>query len=342
MYCVPSLFFCVFIFYFRSEEKNIVATHPNIFFVLTLHIMPFANTSIVIDEPVAFVTLETNRTLQSICSLNHLGVSYFNHGSYSDAILCFKGATATLILKSLFNEQGSKNSEEQMTCRCYTSLLVMPLPEKLSTPQPASVEEAQVANAVISMHRRMYSCPFEIVAMTKNLNDTKQAEHVLVDEQLLFSKLSIVLIFNLAMTHHSMAVAMMAKDSYTTSTTAVAPVSAPRDLLLKACSLYSLAYSIPQNDLCLAMIWPVMLTLFAEAILSNLGHCYASLDDTKNAVQCFELLLQSMMLVQQDHIYKRLGEEDETSNRCPYDTSLCFADSILFLILKDPGFASAA
>jgi Tetratricopeptide repeat len=266
--------------------------YPDIFFVFTLHIMHFVNPSVVTDDPEAFVTLEVAKTLQSIYSLNHLGVSYFNHGNYSNAILCFERATKTL--KSRFNEQDSENQKVQVTCRCCTSLLVIPSPAKLSVspPQQSSVEEAQITNDVTSMNRRMYSLPFEMMAMTKHCNDAKHTEQVLVDEQLLLSKLSIVLIFNLAMAHHVLAVVMMTanSESYTTSTTTDATLSAPRDLLLKACRLYNLASSIPQNNPCLCMIWPCMLSLFVKAILNNLGHCYASLGSTKNSVQCFEFV----------------------------------------------------
>jgi hypothetical protein len=160
----------------------------------------------------------------------------------------------------------------------------------------------------------------------------------------LFSKLSIILIFNLAMTHHFMAVVMMTTEPQhcTAPSTNDAIAFAPRDLLLKACKLYSLAYSVPQIELYLDLIWPDMLSLFVKAILNNLGHCYASLNDTKNSVQCFEILLRSIMLFQQDHIYQRLCEEDGTSNPFQNDTGSCFWDSTLFLMLKDPGFAPAA
>jgi hypothetical protein len=73
-----------------------------------------------------------------------------------------------------------------------------------------------------------------------------------------------------------------------------------------------------------------------------LGHCYASVDDTKNSRQCFERLLTCIMLFRQDHIYQSFCEEDETSNHGIKDTTLCFLDSTLFLILKDSGFAPAA
>jgi Tetratricopeptide repeat len=301
--------------------------------------MTFTNTSAVDYKTGAFVTMDFARTFQSICSMNQMGVSYFNQGKYSDAILCFQGATSTL--KSLSIEEVLENHEEQTTSRCCVSTLVMTLPAKQNTPPPASVGEAQIANDVTSVDRKIFSRPFEIMAMAKHFNDSKHEEQVLVNEQVLVFKLSIVLIFNLAMSHHVLAIVLMMGDSQssTTYTTIEDTVSVPRNLLLKACSLYSLSYLIPPNDPNLGMIWPGMMSLYVKAILNNLGHCYASLDNTKSSVQCFEQLLKTIMLVQQDHIYQRLCEEN---NRCQNDMTMCFWDSILFLIMKNPGFAPAA
>jgi tetratricopeptide (TPR) repeat protein len=275
--------------------------------------------------------------LQSICSMNHLGVSYFHQGRYNDAIQCFKGATSTL--KTLSNEQKSESLGEQVVSRCCVSLPVMASPATRST--PPSVEEAHIASGVTSMDRVIYSRPFEMRTMAKHFNDSKEEEHVLVDEQWVVFKLSIVLIFNLAMSYHVLAIVMMMEDSesYPTFTSTDTTNSTPRGLLLKACSLYNLAYFIPENNTYIGIIWPGMLSLFVRATLNNLGQCYASLDNTKNSIQCFELLLRSIMLIQRDHIFQGLCEGNETCNHCP---TSCFFERIIFMILNDPGFAPAA
>jgi hypothetical protein len=257
---------------------------------------------------------------------------------YSDAMLCFKDAI--LASKSLAIEQAGESHEEQRTSRFCVSFLVTPLPAKCCGLPSTSVEKIQTGSNVTVINRLMYSRTFEIVTMVKNVDDSKHEEY-LVDERLLFSQLAIILFFNMAVTHHFMGVVMLTRDSQSHTTTQ-AIESAPRDLLRKACGLYNLAYSIPQNEPHLGMIWPGMVSLFGNAILNNLGHCYASLDHTKNSVQCFELLLQSIVLGQQNHICQRLLEEDKTINRCQDDTTMCFWESILFLMLRDPGFAPAA
>jgi hypothetical protein len=181
------------------------------------------------------------------------------------------------------------------------------------------------------------------MAMAKPNYDSKHEAHLLADERLLFSQLSTFLIFNLAMTQHLMAVDVLTSGSESsTDTTGGAKDCELREWLLKACRLYGLAFSIPQNEPYLDIVRPDMLALFVRATLNNLGQCYASLEDTKNSVQCFELLLKSIMLVQQDHIFERLSEEDELSNQCQNDITFCFWRNTLFLMLKDPGFAPAA
>jgi tetratricopeptide (TPR) repeat protein len=299
--------------------------------------MSLVNDSADVDSTVAFVTLETTRTLESIISLNQIGVSYFNRGEYSDAMFCFK--EATFASKTFLNGIGRKSHGECL--RCCAKLVIVASPVKRHTPPPASVGDAQIASDISSVNHLMYLRPFEISVVAKDCNDTMHKEFLLGDEQLLFSQLSITLIFNLALTHHVMAVLLMTADSHckTTSTTA----SAARYLLFKARGLYSVAcsvaYSLPQEDCYLDKVWTFMLSLFVKAILNNLGHCYAALGDATNSVQCFELLLKSIMLFQHDHIYGRLSEEDR---RYHNDAALCFWDSIMFLILKDPGLAPSA
>jgi hypothetical protein len=251
-------------------------------------------------------------------------------------MLCFK--EATIASKTFLNEQDIKIPTAES--RCCASLLVMPSSAQRQTPPSTSVEVGKIASNIKFIDRLMYSLPFDITALTRHKEDSKYKENQIVDEQLLFSQLSISLIFNLALTHHTMAVVMMTAASETHPTSTIA--SASRDMLFKACGLYSVAYSLPQNEPYLHMIWPGMLSLFVKAILNNLGHCYASLDDNKTSVQCFELLLTNIMLYQQDHIYPRLCVEDGIRDRYHNDATMCFCNSTMFLILKNPGFASAA
>ncbi|KAG7365793.1 tetratricopeptide repeat protein [Nitzschia inconspicua] len=114
-----------------------------------------------------------------------------------------------------------------------------------------------------------------------------------------------------------------------------------REFLSKARGLYSLAYSIPQREQKQDIIDVNLLPLFVQAILNNLGQCYASLDDTVNSVACFELLLKSLIVFQQDlNGAHNLGACD---NRLYHECSnTCIFENTLFLILKIQGFAPAA
>ncbi|KAG7373553.1 hypothetical protein IV203_034277 [Nitzschia inconspicua] len=114
-----------------------------------------------------------------------------------------------------------------------------------------------------------------------------------------------------------------------------------RNLYSKARNLYSLAYISLQGEQGQEVIDVFMLHLLVKAILNNLGKCYASLDDTVKSVACFELLLKSIILLQQDRNRTcNFGHSDDDNFN---DQSIgLFLENTLFLVLKDPGFAPAA
>ncbi|KAG7372725.1 hypothetical protein IV203_018868 [Nitzschia inconspicua] len=113
------------------------------------------------------------------------------------------------------------------------------------------------------------------------------------------------------------------------------------NFLSKARGLYCLAYKNLRDEQGQGCMDPLLLPLLAHAILNNLAQCYASLDDEKNSVACFELLLRSIILFQLDQKKTfNFGGRDDCSFNDPSTT--CFLRNTLFLILKDPGFAPAA
>jgi hypothetical protein len=181
----------------------------------------------------------------------------------------------------------------------------------------------------------MYSQPIQCMVTgfrprptsSKQLHDDDgdgDDEQQTVDESLLFSRISTILIFNMALAHHAKAM--------TTITSSVTR----QDLLIKAKDLYSLAYSVPQQEQDQDIIGPALLPLFVKAILNNLGRCYACLNDDENSIACFEMLLGTIILFQQD----QTSDSSSSSNNDIHDC--IFLQNTMFLILKDPGFAPAA
>ena len=123
-----------------------------------------------------------------------------------------------------------------------------------------------------------------------------------------FTKLSMVIIFNLALSFHL---------------SALEHVSVPR--LLRAKRLYEFAFQMHLQDDCDVTL------LYSLALMNNLGLIYNSLSDLDRSSQCFEHMLATMMF---------LLESDDARTIKQWDGLL---SNVIGLIFKEPcSVASAA
>ncbi|KAG7343624.1 expressed tetratricopeptide repeat protein [Nitzschia inconspicua] len=261
-----------------------------------------------------YITGATAAALQSVSEQNNEGVSLYNQGRFAEAIHVFKDATSAS--KNYLSRP--MDVERATSVELSSSLQVLPSRTALTSDIDSLID-----------HSTVYLNPFEAVVTSGGLQIMEDLTVANCQHRLLFSRLSTILIFNMALTHHAIAM-MFSEDKDSTS---------KREFLSKARHLYNLAYSIPQGEQEQEIIDESMLPLFVKAILNNLGHCFSSLGDINKSNACYELLLQSIILFQQDHIQCRnLGESKECF---PHHTA-CFWNNTIFLILKDPGLAPAA
>ncbi|KAG7343622.1 tetratricopeptide repeat protein [Nitzschia inconspicua] len=271
----------------------------------------------------SLISVATARALQSISNQNNEGVVLFNQGNYGEAVQVFKNATNTS--KTFLNRPPEQAQSVAASAELVMSMLVFPSSQMTRTCELRSDNDPTV-----------YANTFEVlVSLVGVVEDscghlTKQRNAVGDGHCLLFSKLATVLIYNLALAYH--AAAMVSRDSDTTT---------KRVYLSKARDLYSLAYSIPQGDQEKEIIDAALLPLFVMAILNNLGQCYAFLDDRNNSEACFELLLRTIIVFQQNFSGAcNLGAFDDLLYN--ERSMACFLNNTLFLILRNPCVAPAA
>ncbi|KAG7343643.1 tetratricopeptide repeat protein [Nitzschia inconspicua] len=250
--------------------------------------------------------------LQSISEQNNEGVTLYNQGRFAEAVQVFKEAASAS--KTFL----SRPMDVERNTFVELCMSVQILPSKTKSTN--------------HINRTVYSKPFEVVLTSRGRQMVKDFTVTSCQLRLLFSRVSTVLIFNMALTHHAIAM-MSSEDNDSIS---------KREFLSKARHLYNLAYSIPQGQQEQEVIDEAMLPLFVKAVLNNLGHCFSSLGDINNSVACYELLLRSIMLFQQDHHirYRNSGESNESFHKD--HSTACFLDNTLFLILKESGLAPAA
>ncbi|KAG7371383.1 expressed tetratricopeptide repeat protein [Nitzschia inconspicua] len=262
-----------------------------------------------------FISVTTARALQLISYQNNEGVALYNQGKYAEAVLLFKQAVTAskTFLNCPFDEVQSS-----IDIGPFASLEIFPS------------QAARTCHDLSSnmLDESVYTKAFEVVV---TLAYEEGARHFICQEHcLLFSRLTTISIYNLALGFHALGLAYRDDDS-----------GIRRNCLSKACDLYNLAYSIPQQEKDQEIIDASLLPLFVQAILNNLGGCYANLDDSEKSMVCFELLLKSIILSQQDlNVAGNLGDLDDGLSN---DHSIaCFFNNTSFLVLKDPGFAPAA
>ncbi|KAG7339181.1 expressed tetratricopeptide repeat protein [Nitzschia inconspicua] len=266
------------------------------------------------------ITGMTATALQSISEQNNMGVSLYNQGRFDEAVRVFKEATSAS--KTFLS--GPMEMERTTTAVVMsTSLQVLPSKTALTKDMDSLID------------RSVFLKPFEVVLI---LGDRQMVNPIYKEncqDRLFFSRLSTILIFNMALTHHAMAMVSRDEDS-----------KSKREFLSKAMDLYNLAYSIPQEEQEQEVIEETILPLFVKAVLNNLGHCFSSMNDTNNSMACYELLLRSIIIFQQDHHIQCRNNSGESSNENfstdHSSTACCFLNNTLFLILKDPGLAPAA
>ncbi|KAG7343645.1 tetratricopeptide repeat protein [Nitzschia inconspicua] len=272
---------------------------------------------------ISAISKEAVTALQWVSHQNNSGVLLYNQGKFAEAVVLFKKATTiskTFLNRRPFEEGGSKTN-----FKVFVTLQILPS----HTTRSNEID--------FFMDPSVYSNPFAVVVTSVDMGKASfdpqmMQRQVLTDDvdRLLFSRLSTILIFNLALCNHARAHSSAEDDA-----------TMRRNFHQKAQELYILAYSIPKGEQEQEIIDEVLMPLFVQAIFNNLGQCYASLDDTNNSAACFELLLRSIILFRSDRSgacnLGEYGDNDTNSRHAP-----CFLGNVLFLILKNPGFAPAA
>ncbi|KAG7343791.1 tetratricopeptide repeat protein [Nitzschia inconspicua] len=262
----------------------------------------------------SFIPVATARSLQLISYQNNEGVALYNQGKYAEAVLLFKQAVSAS--KTFLNYPIEEVESPTDVGPPSASLQVFPS------------QAARTCHLRSTMDESVYTKAFEVVVTLACEDEARR--FACQGHCLLFSRLSTFLIYNLALAHHALGLSYNDDDSRRS-----------RDFLLIARDLYNLAYSIPQQEQDKEIIDAALLPLFVQAVLNNLGRCYASLDDAEKSVVCFEFLLRSIIVSQQD--LKVAGNIGDRHDRLSKDHSIaCFFNNTLFLVLKDPGFAPAA
>ncbi|KAL7573068.1 hypothetical protein ACA910_018755 [Epithemia clementina (nom. ined.)] len=151
--------------------------------------------------------------------------------------------------------------------------------------------------------------------------------------------LAFVLVFNLAMTYHLLAIEEEAKTTTRRSEDQAASASTAgshiKRLYQKAVALYEMAYSVQTHED--AINTTVLQTM---VMVNNLGQLHAKLGNKEQARHCFETLLSTMMFVAQDP--GCCCEEDAHHAREAGLYMNDFLTNVLFLILPKPRPAAAA
>ncbi|KAG7372727.1 hypothetical protein IV203_018870 [Nitzschia inconspicua] len=179
--------------------------------------------------------------------------------------VCRSGATIQRGSRT-YVEQCLEEVENIAGVELCISLQVWPS-QTVQSPEIASFIEPSV-----------YSKPFEIEMTLLSSGEasfeqkTMQGDDDINGEPYLwFSRLSSILIFNLALAHHGLAMSSRKGND-----------SGKRILFPNARYLYLLAYKSVQREHGQEIIHSLLLHLLIQAILNNLGRCFASLDDTEN------------------------------------------------------------
>ncbi|KAG7339179.1 tetratricopeptide repeat protein [Nitzschia inconspicua] len=257
---------------------------------------------------ISTISKEAIRAFQWVSHQNNRGVSLYKQGKFAEAVVLFKKATTiskTFLNRRPFEECGSKTK-----FKVFVTLQILPSQMSRSNDIDFFVDPT------------VYSNPFEVVVTVMDIGkascDTQMVQHrEFTDDvhRLLFSKLSTMLIFNLALCYHARAHSSAEDDA------------TKRRILHKAQELYILSYSIPKGEQEQEIVDEVLMPLFVQSIFNNLGQCYASLDDTNNSAACFELLLRSIVLFRWDGSGTcnrgEYGGSDTNSQQAP-----CFLDNV--------------
>lgn len=284
-------------------------------------------------ESIASISMAKLRTLQSICRRNNEGLALFHRGVclsdvqarseiFASAVACLHEAiysSKSFLTHSETEGEGYNKHHQPMVC---VSLLAFPS----DYAQPPETTKSTPSSIIDPL---MYSLPFELM-LQQPASTTVSPIDASSDAsfEVVGAKLSAILIFNLALTLHVVA--------STISEEATNAATHRRNELIKARDLYSMAYSIPQQEKEQDVMGDTLLPLFVKAILNNLGRCYASLYEHENSAECFELLLRSLLLFHVD------GESKSGGGKTIMEGEALFRKNTQFLILRDRGFAPAA
>lgn len=143
-----------------------------------------------------------------------------------------------------------------------------------------------------------------------------------VDLDYLVSQPSTCLIYNTGLAIQAMAMTALQEQGRMTRTT--------EQRFQSAAQLYAAA-----NDLQIHQEADIGCPMFRLSLFNNTGRCYELLGESNASGQCFERLLQALVIIQQSpHLFEEQMQMIQGTQTFHYNTAS--------LILKDSGFAPAA
>ena len=223
-------------------------------------------------------TTTSSSTIDPIVRMNNLGCMYIRQGKYDHSARTLSSAL-TMLRTSIKNFQGNARRQEQD----YQDLLAddddmffqrVKLDSGRCNSSTAAAAAETPASQVEETHGYLYKRPIE-------LKDIDGDEHGGDDtNKLTRSHDSLVVMFNLALSYHLLAVEMVEHhDYYQHATVGYATY------LKQALSFYELSNSIMECEQIETGF------NFIMCLTNNVGHCHNVLGDQVRATQCFEYLL---------------------------------------------------
>lgn len=206
-----------------------------------------------------------SQAASSAAQLNNSGVKLFESRRYDEAVSAFSRSLAIVkqVLATCDDEIDAEMSESQ----CGPS---SPVPEASPLCQFSKVAEPAVPQHLTFKEESACDADLPFVFSQPILIPTTATELTAFKH---FIKMSFVLLYNLALTHHLSALE--------------GPVSMKK--LRKALSLYELAYTVQVTE-------DIQLTVMQTmAIVNNLGQIHVAMSNSDKADQCFQHLLSTLM-----------------------------------------------
>jgi hypothetical protein len=208
--------------------------------------------------------------LRSIIS-NNDGVAYIEKGTYEHAITSFGDALEILANDNRYRDD-SQEGHFIMEIDCQATQATIPvlvtpsIPAQLFPDQQCGKKQiiSRSCDASSQEQHFVYSDPISIPPKAADITPNKR----------LYSKLCIVVMFNLAMSFHLAALQQKSLER-----------------LMRAQRLYELAFQMHLEENCDVTM------LFSLALMNNLGSIYHVFCDQERSYRFFQHLLSTMMLL---------------------------------------------